>query len=494
MPHRPAEVIDMAHLGEAELQSFLRPWADIAQRWSRPSRSLRLTRLQLNVLASLALFGMLSWYFFMPSTLYLYLVFVCFTCPVFLLYCYRWPSGHAMPSRYALFSIMVVLYVALCVVRGWAPTPTVPAEWRQPSGHTYYIASLLYNSERILPHYSDTLLRLTDELGHDAVFISIFENNSKDRTPMLLQNLGIKLRERGVRFNITTTMLSDDIRESERIARLSYMRNRAMAPLYDEVRDGLYGRPFSRVIWINDILFEPDAVHTLLHTANGQFDQVCGLDYFWLGFYDTWVLRDTQGNTVRPLFPYFRTKEDRDDVQAQRPFPVNACWNGLTVFDARWFTNGPRTPVSANGTDGPVIATLPPPPLEHNDGYDTAATLPLQFRPCAQCFASESLLTSLDMHRLAHPKRPRIYVHPGVKVMYDYPSYYLYQHVLRWYVVQPWSYIWETWIERRLFSWIANLGLRPDPCGPLFQQMWSREPAPRLTPAAAPYAVRPRPM
>lgn len=185
---------------------------------------------------------------------------------------------------------------------------------------------------------------------------------------------------------------------------------------------------------------------------------------------------------MRPLYPYFRMKQDRDDVQAQRPFPVNACWNGMTVFDARWFADGPRAPASADASEGPVVATLPA-PLERDDGYDTTATLPLRFRPCSQCYASESLLTSLDMHRLAYPRRPRIYVHPGTKVMYDYPSYYLYQHVLKWYVVQPWSYVWETWMERRLFSWIANLGLRPDPCKRLFQHMWSPEPAPRPVPS-----------
>ncbi|WFD28091.1 hypothetical protein MNAN1_003097 [Malassezia nana] len=356
----------------------------------------------------------------------------------------------------------------------------VPVEWRQPSGQTYYIASLLHNSERILPRYMNALVRLTDELGHDDVFMSIFENDSKDRTPALLENLRKELKTRGVRHNITTTRLPAKTRHAERIERLSYMRNRAMAPFHEEVRHGLNNRPFSKVIWINDILFEPDAVHTLLHTADGQFDQVCGLDYFWLGFYDTWVMRDTEGHTVRPLYPYFRTKKDRDNVRAQRPFPVNSCWNGLTVVDARWFADEPKMPPHA--PNKPVVAKLPAPPLVHEDGLDTAATLPLQFRSCSRCNASESLLLSADMHRLAHPKRPRIFVHPGVRVMYDYPSYYLYRHILTWYVVQPWRYIWELWVERRLFSWIADLGLRQDPCEPLLQRMWSTEPADRLGP------------
>jgi len=248
----------MTPLGEAESHSFLHPRSDSAQSWAHwTQRWPRLNLLQANALVSLALFAALSWYFFVPSTLYLYLVVVLFTCPVLLLCRFHWPSSHAMPSYYPLVSGLVVLFVALCVVRGWSPTPSVPAEWLEPSGDTYYIASLLYNSERILPHYADALLRLTDQLGHDTVFVSIFENNSQDRTPALLDGLRTKLRERGVRFNITTTALPADVLRTERIERLSYMRNRAMAPLHEEVRGGLQGRPFSKVIWINDILFEP---------------------------------------------------------------------------------------------------------------------------------------------------------------------------------------------------------------------------------------------
>lgn len=257
----------MTHLGEAESQAFLRPWTrDVQNRsfglYLRPQLNL----LQVNALASLVLFGALSWYFYVPSTLYLYLVLVCFTCPFLVVCRLGWPSSHATSSHYALVPGMVLLFVALCVVRGWSPTPNVPAEWHRPSGDTYYIASLLYNSERILPHYSDALLRLTDELGHDAVFVSIFENDSKDRSPFLLDQLRTELRARGVRFNITTTTLPKEVRRAERIERLSYIRNRAMDPLYGEVRSGLHGRPFDKVIWINDILFKPGMCTLLTQT------------------------------------------------------------------------------------------------------------------------------------------------------------------------------------------------------------------------------------
>lgn len=263
-----SELIDMSPLGDTS-HSFLeahpgdlRPHS-LQSPWRRWPKSL-----QVNILVSLVLFGALSWYFFVPSTLYLYLVVVCFTCPVFLLMYWRQPSHHPVPPYVTFVPCLVVLFVAWCILRGWAPRYDVPAEWRQPSGQTYYIASLLHNSERILPRYMDALVRLTDELGHNDVFVSIFENDSKDRTQELLEHLRKDLRTRGVRYNITTTQLPAKTRHAERIERLSYMRNRAMAPFHEEVRHGLDNRPFSKVIWINDILFEPGTLSLLIQTLS----------------------------------------------------------------------------------------------------------------------------------------------------------------------------------------------------------------------------------
>ena len=64
-----------------------------------------------------------------------------------------------------------------------------PERWRTPGNSTYYIASLLHNSEAIMPVYMSSLLTLTDELGHNNVFISIYENDSNDKTPVMLQRL-----------------------------------------------------------------------------------------------------------------------------------------------------------------------------------------------------------------------------------------------------------------------------------------------------------------
>ena len=56
-----------------------------------------------------------------------------------------------------------------------------------------------------MPVYMSSLLTLTDELGHNNVFISIYENDSNDKTPVMLQRLDEELARRGVRRRIMST-------------------------------------------------------------------------------------------------------------------------------------------------------------------------------------------------------------------------------------------------------------------------------------------------
>lgn len=130
--------------------------------------------------------------------------------------------------------------------------------------------------------------------------------------------------------------------------------------------------------------------------------------------YLRWVTRDI--NVVRPrtLWPYFQRREDQISVSKGEKVLVNACWNGLTVFDARWFETPSNITETLLDSSRPAIErlnrteTLP-------DG-DVTAKLPLRFRTSQLCHASECLLTSLDMHRLSSPIRPLIYVNPRVIV------------------------------------------------------------------------------
>ena len=182
-------------------------------------------------------------------------------------------------------------------------------------------------------------------------------------------------------------------------------------------------------------------------------------------------MRDADGKTTRPFWPYFKAEQDQKAVQAGLPVPVNACWNGLTAFDARWFSN---TTISANETMPFLTSalTLNSPPIFRADSLDVPATVPLTFRNSDLCFSSESLLSSLDMHRIARPYRPRIYVNPNLVVAYDKPNYFLYRSMMRWSVVGPWRHFWQYWIEHRLFGFALHVLGRVDPCTDVFMPNW----------------------
>lgn len=479
------EVYELVHSEDIDEERFFQePIANHRKRHSYIEETLRYlqTRDGLVITVSLAVFGILSAYFHMPCTLYLYLVCVIFTFPLLAIntLLHPQPRSNLGLARISIGCICT-LSILFCTIVGWEhPQHAVTAQSSVSTNETIYIVSLLYNSEHILPHYSRSLLQTIEDIGRDRVFVSIFENNSTDASPMLLRKLEAELERRNVAHNINSTSMPSELGMWERIERLSFLRNQAMKPFYDQVPYGLQGRPFTRVLWINNVIFEPKTVHALLQTDGGSFDQACTVDYFWLGYYDIWVLRDKNQKTVRPLWPFFRDADDRRAVESRRPIAVNSCWNGMTAFDARWFSN---TSFSArNSTPAktwePVISSLPR-PIIRNDSSEKPVTLPLQFRTSRICNASESQLTSLDMHRLAHPRRPKIILNSDLVVAYDAPTYYLYQHIMRWRIIFLWHYLWEYWVSTRIFTFFTNMGFRPkDPCTVGFAPLWTTERVP----------------
>ena len=238
---------------------------------------------------SVALFAYMSIHFYVPSSLYIYVVCICFTAPaIFTTAILRLRHGRTDQKKRLLITGGICTYVIVCLLADCFSTRS--SYPHQPNTHSkYYIVSLLHNSETILPHYSHSLIQLTKELGPSNVYVSIYENDSKDLTPTLLHKLDGNLRKLGVRTKIVTAKRSEQESRKNRIERLSAYRNLAMAPLNDELHGKLDGIPFEKVIWINDILFESSTVHQLLNTEGGQFDQACAMDYCWLGFYDTYV-------------------------------------------------------------------------------------------------------------------------------------------------------------------------------------------------------------
>lgn len=106
----------------------------------------------------------------------------------------------------------------------------------------------------------------------------------------------------------------------------------------------------------------------------------------------SWVMRDVDGFRPTPLWPYFKREQDVASLRRGEPIPVNSCWNGITIFDAKWFL--PTLQTDANAT-----------PIPGPDGG------PLRFRTHPECLVSECLLPSYDIH-IRSKEQPLIFVNP----------------------------------------------------------------------------------
>lgn len=327
-----------------------------------------------------------------------------------------------------------------------------------------FIASNLYNSQEILPTYTASLKSLAQHLGTDNVFVSIYESHSTDRTKSMLAQFDADLAQ----LNVQRRILSDDraVRMNksspihDRIEFLANVRNVAMQPLFESANAT---ERYSHVLWINDIVFTPQNALDLLYTNDAHYDQVCAMDFIGNGFYDTWVTRDADGNTLKRQWPYFKRNQDVEALRKNKLFQVNSCWNGITAFDAKWFYPDFSKPPSSNDSRGGAIE-------------DGLVHLPLKFRSSSECLASECQLISYDIHRSLHPARPNILVNPSVKVAYTDRHYFLFNTLVPSPILRPWRIIWRDWIAYRLLGWATENRRWQNECGAK-QKWWSHEPA-----------------
>ncbi|KAJ2864624.1 hypothetical protein GGH94_002770 [Coemansia aciculifera] len=213
-----------------------------------------------------------------------------------------------------------------------------------------FVAINLYNNEKILPNMATQLLALADTLGHDQIFISIYENGSEDKTKEILHRFDETLSA----LDIAHRIITDPTPKPQRVHRIEYLakvRNSAMEPLYSS------GEKYGRVAFINDVHFCLTDVLELLFQSRAQGAHLtCAEDFInWNGgpgLYDTWVARDIQGKRFVPEI----YKMTRDDISMtaqmrDRPFQVQCGWNGMVVIDAKVFRgeNGLRFRRSVKG-------------------------------------------------------------------------------------------------------------------------------------------------
>lgn len=167
-----------------------------------------------------------------------------------------------------------------------------------PRAGPYLLALNLYDSQTVLPTLSKTLVSVSDWLGRDNVHISIFENGSRDNTTLALAHLAAALTSLGVRHTVVSDPRSTDWKRVDRIDQLAIYRNVALEP----VAEGLDGRDFEDVLFVNDVFVGPTDVLELLWQRREQVaDAACAIDWRrtkgfmseWgaqsVKFYDNWV-------------------------------------------------------------------------------------------------------------------------------------------------------------------------------------------------------------
>ncbi|CAO1623631.1 unnamed protein product [Jaminaea pallidilutea] len=376
----------------------------------------------------------------------------------------NWLAPAALAAT-ALWSILVwssllnLLSQACFQLHSPSPAP----QWRQPG--TVYIAANLYNSAEVLPEFSNSLMDLTSMLGRDNVYVSIYESNSSDDTCKLLEGLRHRLDAAGINNSVrcdTTPGREQLYILQRRIEYLARVRNEALRglDLFDQVSGS---KRLSKVLWLNDIYFDPRDAIELLNTRQGQYDQTCALDMKPLGFYDTWVSRDVSRTRLRPLWPYFDRPDDIESLRRGEPILVDSCWNGMTAFDASWFSTKAQHNLS-----------LPDAGRQKAASWD--AKYPIRFRavPEGACVVSECLLSSFDQHLLLAPeRRPNIFINPAVVVAYDRETFWWHQVWSKWWPVKVWSFLWQDIVSYRLFWWVGDWGRKPAWCAANFASGWA---------------------
>ncbi|OMJ12766.1 Alpha-1,3-mannosyltransferase CMT1, partial [Smittium culicis] len=159
----------------------------------------------------------------------------------------------------------------------------------------------LYDNEENIPYITQELTLVFKHLGPENVFLSIYENNSEDKTKELLNDFKVSLKNLGFRFLIIT----DNATRPEIYHRIEYLaglRNKALDPLSEETR---LGYKYDKIIFINDIIFCKNDILELIYQSDLQkSDITVPIDIFVTGkpehleYRDTWVGRDLNGNAI----------------------------------------------------------------------------------------------------------------------------------------------------------------------------------------------------
>lgn len=312
--------------------------------------------------------------------------------------------------------------------------------------------------------WGGTILELIQMLGPENTFLSIYENDSpggaaalgefEKKVPCrheIVYDAHVSLNEFA---NIT---MPDGTERMKRLSYLSEMRNRALRPL-DKFREENGVKSFDKVLFVNDIAFDPvDAAQLLFNTNLGpdgrsHYLSACGLDYNnpFL-FYDLYAQRDAEGySNGLPIFPIFSTAGQglsRSDMLAQKDaVRATSCWSGMVAMQGKYVQN------LNNNLPAPEFQTIGAHTIDPDRPVPIQA--PVRFRHEPEVFfdACECCLFLADVSTAAKKDNAReqgVFVNPYIRVAYD-------ESTLRWLpIVRRWERLFP--IPQRIISYFVGL-------------------------------------
>jgi hypothetical protein len=153
-----------------------------------------------------------------------------------------------------------------------------PARYAGLKQQSIFVASNLVNAAFCLPSFAVMLLRMTAYLDLSRLTVSIYENDSGDATPAVLQALEKALVQAGVKMVIIQSAESDRAERhwQQRIQTMAKLRNEALRPLYENTT----GIQYDSVLFLNDVFTcEADALELLYQRKLQDAEQVCATDW-----------------------------------------------------------------------------------------------------------------------------------------------------------------------------------------------------------------------
>jgi len=224
-------------------------------------------------------------------------------------------------KRYLIVVMLLLLILRLSI---WLIDDNFSQYFQSIPNKKYFICANLYNSEIILDDWTKQVLRLTDHIGKDNVYISVFENgDSNDTTRSKLNKFQEDLISKQINNTINTTKYYYK-QNYTRIPFLALVRNGALNPLHSLGWD----LNNTQVIFLNDIIFDYQDILKLIFTNNNDYDMACGMD-FYDHFYDTWISLSISSEYTENFFPFYFDKRNQRRVINGDPFRVFCCWNGV---------------------------------------------------------------------------------------------------------------------------------------------------------------------